>query len=349
MSGQLLANTTSFTPGHYIGKSHVVYNIDDTTRICTRTLPLVELYAKPTLTFQYDSEDDSIETLSIGTHDGFDLPKPFEYRITGVTWYTHNFVNTCNMDSFLSAWVRKMRQTHGKYLKFVTLTDRVSLALHAIADHALNARDRIDSDTVKGMWLTAVLKRSNELDRLTPPPITPPIDCMGWNYYSIFQHLDNHASFEIASMCHCGTVYHLDHILEVSDLKQIEILGDPKKLNYAKMPHCVSCNSPRILLELNPFQNWLLVFNCTNFQPKSPLLINIPKILKLRDVLFKLEYVTYSQEVPNFTARHEVSLQFIRHTWYVYDGAKSPKFFKWRYPRYNYRNAFLASIVYFKI
>jgi hypothetical protein len=136
----------------------------------------------------------------------------------------------------------------------------------------------------------------------------------------------------------------------VSDLNQVHILGEPRNLNYAKMPLCVTCNTSRILLGLNPYLNWILIFKCSlTFQPLSPFLIDIPKILKVRDTLFKLEYVTYSQEVPNNTARHEVSLQFIRHTWYIYDGSRTPKFLKWRYPRYNYRNAFLTSMVYFKI
>jgi hypothetical protein len=197
MSGQLLANTTHLYSDHYIGKSHVVFKPLYTTRLCTRPDPPVPLYAKPVLTFQYDSEDDSVETLSIGTHDGFNLPKPFEYRITGITWHTRSFVNTCNMDSFLSAWVRKMRQTHGKYLKFITFMDDAAVSLHEIADHALNAKDKVDAEVVKALWLHTTLSNSKELDRLTPPPIIPPIDCLGWNHYSIFQHLKNHSSLEV--------------------------------------------------------------------------------------------------------------------------------------------------------
>jgi hypothetical protein len=302
--------------------------------------------SQPTLKYVRDPDLESIETLST---DNSVENKPLEYRITGITWHTARYINSCNMDSFLSAWVRKMRQTHGKYLKHVVVEDRVASCLREMANHALLAKEKIDSEVIKGLWLVTVLKETNEQNRM----LNPPIDCTGFSTYSVFQHLENHCSFQITSKCLCGTFYHRDFILEVPDLKQVEILGTPKLVNDAEMPKCLDCNQKRILLDLKPEKdNWLFVFHHNGSRKRnnlSPQLADIPQIVRMWNILFKLEYITYVQEVPNSKELHEVSLQFIRHSWYLYDGARSPKFRKWGGTQYNLLNARLSHIVYFKI
>jgi hypothetical protein len=303
-----------------------------------------------------DPDVESFETLSVNSGEQKDQPQPqpkpksLEYRITGITWYTPRFVNTCNIDSFLSAWVRKMRQSHGKYLKHVTVIDRVGSALYEIADHALCTKDKIDSTFVKGIWLIAILKETDEIERMRKAPL----DCTGCNLYSVFQHLENHNCIEIVSKCKCGTFYHTDFVLDVSNLQQVEILGNPRNLNDAIMPKCLTCNEPRILLELNPYlTNWLVAFNYNGSKSKktwSPLLSDVPQIIQLGNILFKLEYITYCQKVPSHPNEfHEVSLQFIRQEWYLYDGTHSPKFRRYGGLRYTKLNARLSSLVYFKI
>jgi hypothetical protein len=311
-------------------------------------------YPKPTLKYVRDPDVESFETLSINSGDKTDKPdqpqppKSLEYRITGVTWYTPRFVNTCNIDNFLSAWVRKMRQSHGKYLKHVTVIDRVGLGLHEIADHALLTKEKIDSAWVKGLWLLAVLKSTNEIDRMRQPPL----DCTGCNVYSVFQHLQHHNLVEITSKCKCGTFYHYDYILDVPNLKQIEILGNPRNLNDAIMPKCLKCKDPRILIDLTPYKsNWMVAFSHNGSKRKgtwSPLLSEIPQIIQLCNILFKLEYITYIQKVGH-NLYHEISLQFIRQQWYIYDGTKSPKFRRYGGSRFTNLDARLNTLVYFKI
>ena len=355
MSNQirLQALTRRLSGEHYIGRKTVNYQPQFLVRQVQKK---VETYGKPILKYTRDPDIESFETISGSSGDEKDdktkeKPRqPLEYRITGITWHTPRYVNTCNMDSFLSAWVRKMRQTHGKYLKHVQIIDRVGSALYELADHALCAKERIDAEFVKGLWLIAVLKSTDEIDCLRKPPL----DCTGYNAYSIFQHLENHNTLEIVSKCKCGTFFHFDYILEVPDLKQVEILGNPRNLNDAEMPKCLTCNEPRILLELNPYKtNWLLVFNYNGSRSRnnqSPLLSEIPQILQVGNIMFKLEYIAYCQDVPSHPNEyHEVSLQFIRHKWYLYDGCRSPKFRKWNSSKYDQYNARLNTIVYFKI
>jgi len=251
------------------------------------------------------------------------------------------------MDSFLSAWVRKMRQSHGRYLKHVQVIDRTALVLHYIALHALHAKENISADYVKEMWLYGVLERTNELNRL----FFWPLDCRGHNIYSVFQHLEHQSTFEIESRCQCGLFYHRDFILDVLDTEQIAILGNPARYSEVQLPVCQRCNQRRTLLNLIPDErNWILPFHykyLISYNP-SPLLEDIPKIIKMGDIVYKLEYITYAQDIPNATLKHEVSLQFIRHTWYVYDGVQTPKFRRWHHKDYHVRNAKLDTVVYFK-
>jgi len=229
----------------------------------------------------------------------------------------------------------------------VTFIDRVGYMLHKIADHALCAKDKIDSENVKGMWLEAILKKSYELPLLNN---LPKLDLLGRPEFSVFQHLENHSSVDVVSKCLCGTFHHKDYFFDVRSIEQIEILGTPSRLNEAKMPFCLKCNHLRVLLDLIPIRNWLLIFNChLEFRPLSPLLNDIPKILQVGSDMFKLEYVSYVQDGPTPLIKHEVSLQFIRHSWYVFDSDHSPKFFRFVLPVYKYKNAVITNLVYFKI
>jgi hypothetical protein len=334
---------------YYIGRRSAEYHPDLSIR---KPKPEPEeLYEKFDLKYKRDPDIESFETLSIEDgSDSFGKPKPLEYRITGITWFTPRFINTCNLDSFLSAWVRKMRQTHGSYLKYLTLIDRVANILICIADHALCAKDQINAETVKVLWLMGALHNSNEKHVLR----NPPVDCTGNNIHSVFQHLQHHSNFEIVSKCSCGICYHRDFILEVYNLQQVQYLGTPRDLSSADMPKCQACQQKRILLELNPEpDNWLLPFRYTGSHAKgnlSPLLDDIPQIVEMGDIRFKLEYITFSQDVPSNPGMcHEVSLQKIRTEWYLYDGLRSPKFRRFGGKKYEKSNARLTAIVYFRI
>jgi hypothetical protein len=243
-----------------------------------------------------------------------------------------------------------MRQSHGKYLKHVVVMDRAAQNLFRIADHALRVKNQINSEYVKSLWLDAALSNSGEMSAF----LQPYIDCKGNNAYSIFQHLQYHSNFEIVSKCQCGTFYNRDYMLEVPDLNQIEILGDPVRLNDAEMPQCNQCHQNRILLELNPGKhNWVLNFSYNGSVSRnniSPLLDDIPKLVKMGDIVFKLEYITYIQDVPSHPNEfHEVSLQFIRQQWYLYDGGRTPAFRRWGGKKYDQLNSRLQNVCYFKI
>jgi len=334
---------------YYIGRKSANFHPDLLVR---KPAPEpIELYERFELKYKRDPDSDSIETLSIKSDPDSSaaaVPKPLEYRITGITWHTPKYINTCNMDSFLSAWVRKIRQTHGSYLKFIQTIDRVGNILIAIADHALCAKEQVDAEVVKGYWLMAALHNSNEKQTLR----SPPVDCMGNSAYSVYQHLQFHSNIEIVSECKCGVVYHRDHILEVAELDEIRLLGTPNDLNWTPMPKCTTCNYTRELLQLNPEPgNWILPFSynaCRLRGNESPLLEDIPEILNVGGITFKLEFVTYTVRITP-KQFHEVSLQKIRLQWYLYDGSRSPKFRRFSGKRLLQRSARLNTLVYFKI
>jgi hypothetical protein len=103
-SPRLKAFTVMVAPPYYIGRPYI--ECDPSEMVRYRRLPSVAQYAKPKLTFIYDSEDDSDETLSIASIQGFfSKRQPLEYRITGISWHTPRFVNSCHIDNFLAVWV----------------------------------------------------------------------------------------------------------------------------------------------------------------------------------------------------------------------------------------------------
>jgi hypothetical protein len=335
---------------YYIGKTTVPYEPDHLLRQIPDVPPI---FKRPPMKYVRDPDAETVETLSVNSDNPNSKPTSLEYRITGITWHTPRFRNTCTMDNFLSAWVRKIRQTHGSYLKHLKTEDRVGSALYEIADHALCAKESVDAEFVKAIWLMAILPKSDELEAMRTS-VTSPIDCTGIECYSVFQHLEYHNSFEIVSKCSCGTFYHRDFLFEVPNVKEIEFLGDPKLLYYAQMPTCSKCTEPRILLELNPDpNNWLLVFHnygTNDCNSANPLLSEIPQIIQVGNFMYKLEYVSYCQNNPNSPGSyHKVSLQFIRHKWYLYDGALSPKFRYWGGLKYALHSPTLTTLVYFKI
>lgn len=340
----LVAFTQRLIGDNYLGQQAVQF---EPRFLQQRDVPMVPQFPRPNLTYVADPDNESIETRSIATDSDTQRVTPLEYRITGITWWTPRYVNSCNLDSFLSAWVRKIRQTHGKFLKYLVTMDRIGVTMFKLADHALCAKEYVDSNFVKGMWISAVLQNSRESSRLA----NPPLDCTGNNVFSIFQHLFMHCALEIVSNCNCGTIYNYDFVLSVSTLLQISHLGNPANLSLANMPKCQTCNRQRILRELNPINSsWLIVFSYHGVNADaSPLLEDIPLFIDVANIRYKLEYLSYCQDALTPNCYHEISLQFIRRQWYIFDSAKSQRFRWFGGPRYTYRNARLITITYFRL
>jgi hypothetical protein len=329
----------------YLGRRNCDYNVAMTHR--ADRLPVV-VYARPEVFSAPDSDVETCETSSASSgsvRSGSDMPE--EYRIAGLIWATPGLRNTCNMDSFLSAWIRRVRQTHGRCARLVVTTDIAGVALIEIANYVLESREHTDSRIVKIKWLTAVLTPSGEVNVLR----NPVVDCFGVNVCSVFQHLKNHCSYMVVSRCLCGTVYHRDFFFEAPSCEQLRFIGDQKEWPNLRMPKCRRCGQHRLLLQivLDP-DNWLVpvVYNGTGAN-RNPNLSLIPKFLKFGIKDFKLAYVSYHQLVPGTRMMHEISLQYIRSVWYQYDGLKTPSFCKFTSDVYSERNARLATLVYIKI
>ena len=216
-----------------------------------------------------------------------------------------------------------------------------------IGDNALIAKANLDSHCVKEAWLRATLAYTNELNRLDYR--APPVNCAGHPDFSIFQHLENHSTFEIESDCDCGTFYHREFMPYIRDVREIEILGNPNSLCHADMPICEGCNDYRVLKDLRPYpHNWVLCFRLLHQnQPElPPLLSEIPRYIQMGNINYKLEYLGFILHFPS--NHHAVSLHLIRNTWYEFDSGLTPCFRRWRKPRYDNGNLTLERIVYFR-
>jgi hypothetical protein len=330
----------------YLGSRTCEFDASMTERIRMGRPPVL-VHPRPLPTFQLDSDIETAETTSVSSSERDGRIFPLEYRITGLVWYTAGLTNTCNVDSFLSAWVRRVRQTHGRCASQVVTTDIPGNALIKIADYAMSSGERVDAKTIKVMWYSAVLESTGEADALRRPLL----DCVGVSVCSVFQHLKHHSSYAVVSRCLCDTVFHRDFFFEIPSLDELRFLGNRDSFHLARTPKCLRCNQKRQLIQLLPdYYNWLLpiVYNGTG-DNRSPSLSRVPRHFKLNRINFKLGYVSYSQLVPGTRMNHEVSLQFIRGAWYLYDGLRTPKFKLWEADSYNIGHARMSALVYFRV
>ena len=331
----------------YLGKRTSEFHISMTSRFRADRPPVV-IYPRPESQYQADSDVETIETASVTSSEKDEVTFPEEYRISGLVWATPGLRNTCNIDSFLSGWVRRVRQTHGRAVDLIVTTDIPGNALIEIADYAMTSGEEVDAKVVKMLWYNAALEPTNE----RPALLRPIVDCVGANLCSVFQHLKHHSSYAVESFCQCGTVFHRDFFFEVHQPEQLGYLSDSKDYHKLRTPKCLRCSQKRQVVDLRPDpNNWLLpvCYNGTG-DNKNPVLSRIPKFLRLGGIDLKLGYVSYCQTVPGLPRlMHEVSLQNIRGEWYLYDGLLTPRFKRWTQPKYQENNARMSTLVYFKL
>jgi len=330
----------------YLGRRTVEFDISLTSPL-RKDRPPVLIYPRVETFYVPDSDIESIETASVTSSIKDDTDFPEEYRITGLIWETPGLTNTCNVDSFLSGWVRRVRQTHNRSSELIVTTDLAGNALLQIADHAMLSGNGVDSAEIKKIWYKAALASTGELEALKKPLV----DCVGISVCSVFQHLRNHSSYYVESYCDCGTVFHRDFFFEIPRLYELGNLSETSNYPQLRTPKCLRCARLRrvVTIQHDP-NNWLMpiIYNGTGSHI-SPPLHEVPKFLRVGGINFKLGYVSYSQRIPStLRMTHEVSLQNIRGEWYLYDGLISPKFKRWTEDSYNVNNARMNTLVYFK-
>ena len=332
----------------YLGKRTDTFDMSMTSRL-RMDRPPVLVYPRVETFWEPDSSLETVETASVTSSTAEDTVFPDEYRITGLVWHVPGMTNTCNTDSFLSAWVRRVLQTHGRAASRIFCTDLVGNALIKIADMALLAEGDLDAKEVKLIWYRAVLTATGEahvLDELEEVTV----DLVGINTCSIFQHIKNHCSFATETRCACGTVYNRDFFLEIPNMQEISYLTNPEIYNWARTPKCTRCSEKRILIDIvSDPNNWILpmVWNGTGIN-RSPSLRSLPRFITFGRIQYKIGYVSFVQTIPGSRMTHEISIQDIRGKWYLYDGLKDPKFHRFDLDFYNENNARLSSIIYFK-
>lgn len=333
----------------YLGKKTDSFDPSMTSRL-RMDRPPVLIYPRVETFWTPDSSVETDETVSATSSTQEDLDYPEEYRITGLVWYVPGLKNTCNTDSFLSAWVRRVLQTHGRAARNVVCTDLVGNALIQIADKAQMAFGRLDAKEIKLIWYKAVLSATGE-DKLLDSVSDLAVDLVGVNVCSIFQHLKNHSSYATETVCSCGSVFNRDFFLEIPNMEELALLGEKKNYHKARSPKCLRCDRKRILVDIvSDPNNWILpiLWNGTGGN-RNPSLRSIPRFLTFGRINYKIGYVSYSQTVPGMSRMsHEVSIQDIRGKWYLYDGLLDPKFHRFDQEFYRENNARLSTLIYFK-
>jgi len=333
----------------YLGRRTDSFEMSMTSRL-RMDRPPVLVYPRVETYWEPDSSVETDETASVTSSIREDTDFPEEYRITGLVWHVPGMTNTCNTDSFLSAWVRRVLQTHGRAAKRVVCTDLVGNALIQIADMALMARGNLSAKEVKLVWYRAVLTATGEahvLDHLEEMAV----DLIGINVCSIFQHIRNHSSYATETRCRCGTVFNRDFFLEIPNVQEITYLTNPETYSWARSPRCLGCGQKRILIDIvSDPNNWILpmLWNGTGLN-RSPSLRSIPRIITFGRIQYKIGYVSYVQTIRGSRMTHEISIQDIRGKWYLYDGLMDPKFHRFDFEYYNEHNARMSTIVYFKL
>jgi len=337
----------------YLGRRTDSFEMAMTSRLRMDRPPVV-VYPRAETLWAPDSSIETDETASVTSSTEGDQEFPEEYRITGLVWYVPGLTNTCNTDSFLSAWVRRVLQTHGRAAKDVVCTDLVGNALIAIADKAQMAYGRLDAKEIKLIWYKAVLSATGE-DPVLENVEQMTIDLIGINLCSIFQHLRNHSSYATETRCDCGTVYNRDFFLEIPNMTELTYLSEKKEYHKARSPRCLGCGQKRVLVDLvSDPQNWILpiLWNGTG-DNRNPSLRTIPRYITFGKINYKIGYVSYTQTSSGLPSvarimAHEVSIQDIRGKWYLYDGLLDPKFHRFDQEKYTTNNPRMSSLVYFK-
>ena len=341
---QLAACSQRLFGDRYLGRSSTKFDLSKCERV---HFPVYVPCRKPRLTYR----DESVRAHTQGTQPMARRPsastsQPIGYELTGVSWHTKDFINSCSIDGFLSAWVRKVQQTQGRFLRSIEVMDHVGVALFLMADYALSAKESLDSNIIKYIWLTTILKNSGESAKL----LSLPVCCTGNTAFSVYQHLRHHCTYEIVSSCQCGVQYHRDFALYVTDPTQLKYMVNLRLMQRATMPICQDCSQKRVLQELNPSpRNWLHVFTYEGTGLlRSPPLKDIPKIITLGGIQYALDHLTYIQQMPDGW-NHSVSLHYYDAEFHYYDGVSSQKFYTWSKERFTDLNARLFTIAYFKI
>lgn len=291
-------------------------------------VPALEL-----LQLSSDSEPESTETLSPAQS------LTFEYRIDGLTWVTTPITNTCHMDSFLSAFVLQVRQTHGKFVNKITYFDDVGKALIKIGEHALQFKNAIDSTHIRLLWIEAITQTTLPL----------PIVSGGREEYSVFQHLDHHSGFVLKQKCSCGEQYFFETSIRSSSLHDIKGMLTGTLTTNSSLFVCANCKLRREFVNIQPIPtNWVVTVFYTG--RNNPDFKDIEQVFTLNGHVYKLGYLGYCRPGQPGQLGHFLSLQRIRGHWYKYRASDNPHYAL--YPndiKYVDQKAYLETIVYFRV
>lgn len=344
MAGHKALNDV-FMGSQFIGTGSCGFDQNKVTRPGLTEVERAHIKA-PEIKFKRDPMTDSAETVSTDP-DNVDQTAGEggeEYRIQGLTWHTPDFLNTCHMDSFISAWIRRVRQTHGHVLRFIENLDEPGRVLTQIGDMALCSKQRLNSTDVKALWLQIAFKNAGSSIGYVPTPI----DCIGRDIASIFQHLKAHCGFLVEVRCKCGTQFHEEFAFDINKIEMILQLVEGKDKGSLKMTKCEVCGQTHELIRVNRSPgNWLIAFKYWNSRV-NPEFSDIPKGLTIDGATYELTYLGYCQKGSLESVQHHVSIHNVRGYYHLYDGIRSPGFSRYCGLRYIRKNARLETIVYFR-
>lgn len=258
----------------------------------------------------------------------------------GLMGDTRDFVNTCNIDSFLTHMILLSNGDPQLARKlFVTENSRIENGLASIIDRYWSGIrngeniERISND-IKGMWI----KSANLPYALRPRRQT---DMYGSEYKNVYEPLKQNAMLVSVTICKCKkgpyrlTVRNqLPNIFATS--RQINTFTQTR-VAVPILDRCKQCqweagntvNEYRFSFVSDT--TWALSFECpptiyTPFTPESlNTVLSIADAFRLGEFVdFHLGYLAYSTHLPNSGASasnaHQVSFHYVGNEWFFYDG-----------------------------
>jgi hypothetical protein len=254
-------------------------------------------------------------------------PLKSPYARLGLRWHNTHFINSCNLDSFLT-FIKIMSIKHPKmFIACFRLYDDV---VHNTLKEIINTYQFVKEDNhlvdcqdeiVRLVWCQNVMKINRILGQQ--------VDLAGSEEESVFNHMKRSMMFQWHYECMCGNDSRTGSQFLTRYCFSIEIGGQTQHLNGSLEPSpgplfqkkCKRCHHPFSFKNiLVPNTTWLLrVIIQKTLRSDVQNACFLAHRLSFGASRFKLGYITFVHtETP--TIRHQTSCHLIQDQWFHYDG-----------------------------
>ena len=243
------------------------------------------------------------------------------YIIFGLRWHNNEYINSCNIDSFLT------------FLKLLALKHPNLIVAHLRLAHDLGEtviKEIVDGYVCIPKNNVALMRLQDSLARIywagkvlgRHPVWNQQVNLAGDESVHIFMHLRKSSTFQWCYECSCSRQYQFDtatcfFMNTAAQMQELKHSLDPSMgPRYRKV--CKGCRTQPSYrnIAFNNTTTWIMRFVIQN--PRFDY-ENLPNFLTLGGKTFKLGYVTFTHKVTQ-TMQHQTSCHLIQDQWFHYDG-----------------------------